>query len=55
MRRVLTSYAVHFNLKYQRAGHLFQNRYKSIVCEDEPYFLELVRYYPSEPIACWYG
>ena len=50
MRRVLTSYAVYFNLKYQRAGHLFQNRYKSIVCEDEPYFLELVRYIHLNPL-----
>jgi putative transposase len=42
MRRLLTSYAVYFNRKYQRSGHLFQNRYKSILCEEEPYFLELV-------------
>ena len=41
---LLTGYAVGYNLKYQRHGHLFQNRYKSIVCEEEPYLLELVRY-----------
>jgi hypothetical protein len=44
MRRLLTGYAVYFNRKYQRCGHLFQNRYKSILCEEETYFLELVRY-----------
>ena len=31
MRRLLTGYAVVFNLRHKRAGHLFQNRYKSIV------------------------
>lgn len=44
MRRLLTGYAVYFNRKYQRSGYLFQNRDKSILCEKEPYFLELVRY-----------
>lgn len=50
MRRLLTSYAVYFNRKYQRSGHLFQNRYKSILCEEEPYFLELVRYIHLNPL-----
>jgi putative transposase len=44
MRRLLTGYAVSFNLRYQRSGHLFQNRYKSIVCEEDSYLLELIRY-----------
>ena len=43
MRRLLTGYAVWYNRKYHRTGHLFQNRYKSIVCEEEAYLLELVR------------
>lgn len=50
MRRLLTGYAIYFNHKHQRAGHLFQNRYKSIVCEDEPYFLELIRYIHLNPL-----
>jgi REP element-mobilizing transposase RayT len=50
MRRLLTGYAVYFNRKYKRAGHLFQNRYKSILCEEEPYFLELVRYIHLNPL-----
>ena len=37
MRRVLTGYAVWFNRRHQRSGHLFQNRYKSIVCEEDRY------------------
>ncbi|HYA94197.1 MAG TPA: transposase [Thermodesulfobacteriota bacterium] len=44
MRRVLTGYAVSLNLRHQRSGHLFQNRYKSIVCEEDSYLLELIRY-----------
>jgi putative transposase len=44
MRRLLTGYAITYNLRHRRHGHLFQNRYKSIVCEEDPYFKELVRY-----------
>ncbi|MFZ5877131.1 MAG: transposase [Nitrospirota bacterium] len=50
MRRLLTGYAVVFNRKYGRAGHLFQNRYHSIVCEEEPYLLALVRYVHLNPV-----
>jgi putative transposase len=50
MRRLLTGYAVNFNLRHHRSGHLFQNRYKSIVCEEEPYLLELVRYIHLNPV-----
>jgi len=51
MRRLLTSYAVAFNLRHKRVGHLFQNRYKSIVCEKDPYFLELIRYIHLNPLS----
>jgi len=44
MSRLLTGYAVSFNLRRGRSGHLFQNRYKSILCEEDVYLLELVRY-----------
>ena len=50
MRRLLTGYAVTFNLTHHRTGHLFQNRYKSIVCEKEAYVLELIRYIHLNPI-----
>jgi len=50
MRRLLTGYAVVFNRRHNRAGHLFQNRYKSILCQNEPYLLELVRYIHLNPI-----
>lgn len=50
MRRLLTGYAVSFNRRNKRSGHLFQNRYKSIVCEKETYLLELVRYIHLNPL-----
>jgi putative transposase len=50
MRRLLTGYAVTFNLAHHRSGHLFQNRYKSIVCDKESYLLELVRYIHLNPL-----
>jgi len=49
MRRLLTSYAVYFNLRHGRSGHLFQNRYKSIVCQSDLYLLELIRYIHLNP------
>ena len=50
MRRVLTGYAVTYNLRHGRYGHLFQNRYKSIICDEDAYLLELVRYIHLNPI-----
>ena len=50
MRRLLTGYAIWFNRRYQRSGHLFQNRYKSIVCDEDIYLLELVRYIHLNPL-----
>jgi len=50
MRRLLTGHAVVYNQRHNRHGHLFQNRYKSIVCEEEAYFLELVRYIHLNPL-----
>lgn len=50
MRRLLTGYAVVFNRRHKRIGHLFQNRYKSIVCDGDAYLLELVRYIHLNPL-----
>ncbi len=50
MRRLLTGHAISFNRRHHRNGHLFQNRYKSILCQQEPYFLELVRYIHLNPL-----
>ena len=50
MRRLMTGYAVTFNIRHRRSGHLFQNRYKSVVCEEDPYLLELTRYIHLNPL-----
>ena len=50
MKRLLTGYAIHFNRRHRRWGHLFQNRYKSILCQEEPCFSELVRYIHLNPL-----
>ena len=50
MRRLLTGYAVSYNLRHRRHGHVFQNRYKSIVCDGDNYFTELVRYIHLNPL-----
>ena len=50
MQKILTGYVVSFNRRYRRHGHLFQNRYKSILCQEDQYFLELVRYIHLNPL-----
>ncbi len=50
MKRLLTGYAVNFNRRHRRCGHLFQNRYKSILCQKDSYLLELVRYIHLNPL-----
>jgi putative transposase len=50
MKRLLTGYAVNYNRRHNRSGHLFQNRYKSILCQEDSYVLELVRYIHLNPL-----
>jgi len=50
MRRLLTGYAVSYNRRHRRHGHLFQNRYKSILCQEDTYLMELVRYIHLNPL-----
>ncbi|MBW2138846.1 MAG: transposase, partial [Deltaproteobacteria bacterium] len=50
MRRLLTGYAVSYNQRHKRHGPLFQNRYKSIVCQEDSYLQELVRYIHLNPL-----
>jgi len=50
MARLLTGYVVSFNRRHRQHGYLFQNRYKSVVCQEEVYFTELVRYLHLNPL-----
>jgi REP element-mobilizing transposase RayT len=49
MRRLGTRYVQYFNWKYQRTGHLFQDRFKSEVVADDTYFLTVLRYIHQNP------
>lgn len=49
MRKLLSWYAQYFNRRHGRAGHLFENRYKSILCEEGNYLLALIRYIHLNP------
>jgi REP element-mobilizing transposase RayT len=50
MRKVLTWYAQYFNRRHRRTGHLFENRYKSILCDEDNYLLALIRYIHLNPV-----
>jgi putative transposase len=50
MRRIGASYVYWYNLKYERSGHLFQDRFKSEVVNDEKYLLAVVRYIHQNPL-----
>lgn len=50
MQRLLSGYAGDFNRRHRRIGQIFHNRYKSILCQQEPYLLELVRYIHLNPL-----
>lgn len=50
MKRINTKYAYYFNQKYQRVGHVFQDRYRSEEIENESYLLEAARYIHNNPV-----
>ena len=50
MRKLLTWYAQYFNRKHRRTGHLFENRYKSILCDEDNYLIALIRYIHLNPV-----
>lgn len=49
MKRIAVSYAYYYNNKYERTGHLFQDRYKSEPIEDDRYLLAVIRYIHNNP------
>jgi putative transposase len=54
MRRLLTR-ARNFNKTHRLVGHVFQGRYRTVVCDKETYLLELVRYIHLNPIKVLKG
>jgi REP element-mobilizing transposase RayT len=49
MQGLQQRYTGYFNRKYKKVGHLFQGRYKAILCDRDSYLLELVRYLHLNP------
>ena len=49
IKKLAGSYAYYFNWKYERTGHLFQDRFKSEVVNDDSYYLALIRYIHQNP------
>lgn len=49
-RSVLTGFVRWYNIKYNRVGHLFQDRFRSQPIEDETYFLRVIRYIHRNPM-----
>lgn len=52
MHKILGHYALRFNLRHGRVGHLWQARYKAILVDDGEYFLECSRYNHLNPDRC---
>lgn len=50
MKRICVSYAYYFNSKYKRTGHLFQDRFRSEVVEEDTYILAAARYIHNNPV-----
>jgi REP element-mobilizing transposase RayT len=50
MQGLLQSYTLYFNRRHRRVGHLFQGRYRAILCDRESYLLELIRYLHLNPV-----
>lgn len=50
MKGIATSYAMFFNVKYNRVGHVFQDRFKSEPVEDERYLMAVIRYVHNNPV-----
>lgn len=50
IKRIGSRFVYWYNIKYQRVGHLFQDRFKSEPVEDDAYFACVVRYIHQNPI-----
>ena len=50
MKRLATRFVYWYNIKYQRVGHLFQDRFKSEPVEDDEYFITIIRYIHQNPV-----
>ena len=50
MQGLQQSYSQYFNKRYRKTGHVFQGRYKAIICQKDEYLLQLIRYIHLNPV-----
>ncbi len=50
MQKIQQVYTQWFNRKYNRTGHVFQQRYKALLCDKDNYLLQLIRYNHNNPV-----
>ena len=53
MKNLLTKYAIYYNVKYERSGHLFEDRYKSKPITSNDYFFASIRYVHQNPVKAY--
>lgn len=53
MRKILVTYAKDYNFRYEHTGHVFENRYKAYLIDDDSYFLEVSRYIHLNPVNAY--
>lgn len=50
MQGIQQSYTIYYNRKYDCSGHVFQQRYKAILCQKDDYLLTLIKYIHLNPV-----
>lgn len=55
MQGIQLSYTQYFNKKYDRVGHVFQQRYKAILCTKDEYLITLIKYIHLNPVRAEIG
>jgi len=50
MQGIQQSYTQYYNRKYERVGHVFEQRYKAKLCKEDSYLLNLLRYIHLNPV-----
>ncbi|QOR35030.1 transposase [Clostridium sp. 'deep sea'] len=50
MQLIQQTYTAYYNKKYNRSGHVFEQRYKSILVDKDEYLLVLIKYIHNNPV-----
>jgi len=55
MQLIQQTYTTWYNRKYKHSGHVFEQRYKSILCDKVEYLLSLLKYIHQNPVRAGIG